>query len=88
MKDKKSSQSRWTTLEVCQLATRSVRKYFFCTRVRNNWLSVKARMGNRGTEYGESGWERRKSGWEREESRWECGESEWECGEWGWECGE
>ena len=30
-------------------------------------LSVKARIGNRGTECGESGWE--------------CGESGWECGE-------
>ena len=30
------------------------------------WVSVKARMGNRGTEL-----------WECEESGWECGESGW-----------
>ena len=46
------------------------------------WLSVKAGMGNRGTEW-EEWWECGESGRECRESGWECEESGWECGELG-----
>ena len=44
-----------------------------------NGLSVKAGVGNQGTEWGESGWECGQSGWE-------CAEYGWESGKYGWEC--